>query len=101
MAPNVPRTRPAPHPRAQAGTPRRRRGVLRLPGRLPVMDEPSPRRDKPRMGRSLSRQGSVGLFLGASVRCLKQGVAARVERYGLTPRQFGVLVTLFETGPST
>jgi len=35
------------------------------------------------------------------VRCLKQGVTRRVQHHGLTPRQFGVLVALFETGPST
>ena len=49
------------------------------------------------MGGSLSRQRSVGLLLGSSVRLLKQGVAARVAAHDLTPRQFGVLVALFES----
>jgi DNA-binding MarR family transcriptional regulator len=39
----------------------------------------------------------VGALLGASVRTLKQGVAARAAEHGLTPRQFGILVALFES----
>lgn len=44
----------------------------------------------------LVQQEPIGILVGAVRRRIKQIVAARVSRYGLTPRQFFVLVAVYE-----
>lgn len=44
----------------------------------------------------MAQQEPVGILVGAVRRRIKQIVAARVSRYGLTPQQFLVLVAAYE-----
>ena len=38
----------------------------------------------------------IGLLIGTVRRRIKQALGSRVRRYGLTPRQFWILVALYE-----
>ena len=38
----------------------------------------------------------IGLLIGTARRRIKQALGSRVRRYGLTPRQFWILVALYE-----